>query len=335
MRHPQTRRSASEAPVSFRRHSHEVTNAEAKLPWKSKSVQNIVLAIAVVFFSSSVSGESLREAAPRAKVGVKIPKIFSYPYRHNTVGITITGELVMGDDERFKDVVLRALRSGRSVESVHIYSPGGSSVAGMEIGRQIRLLRANTFAPSYEDGEFKCAIDSRLSDLNQWTGGSLGMIGYNPSTRAGDERCGCESACFLIWVGGVGRYGQRVGVHRVYIRPYDDGPPYPNYSSLWWERTNTPVQIKITTYLKQMDVPSDIIAVMSSQDPTQIHYLTAEELAKMRNFPIAVSNSVLTRCGSRPQRNNEYAVNWFSCRNAEIDSMLQEGAKAYLKAYGN
>lgn len=285
--------------------------------------------------NSSISGESLREPPLRAKVGLKIPKIISYPYRQNTVGITITGELVMGDDDRFKEVVLKALRSGRSVESVHIYSPGGSSVAGMEIGRQIRLLRANTFAPIYEDGEFKCAIDSRLSGLNQWTGGSLGIMGYNPNTRAGDERCGCESACFLIWVGGVGRYGQRIGVHRVYLRPYDDGPPYPNYSSIWAERAYAPVEIKILNYLKKMDVPPDIIAVMSSNEPTQIHYLTADELSKMRNFPIAVSNSVLVRCGNRPQQNDKFAVDWFRCRNAETDSMLQEGVKAYLRAYGN
>jgi hypothetical protein len=90
--------------------------------------------------------------------------------------IFVVGELVLGDEKRFIDGVLG---SGNAI--VVFQSPGGNLIAGIEIGKAIRLKGFATF----------------VSDTVQ-----------------------CSSACALAWLGGRVRYMSitaRVGFHAVYV----------------------------------------------------------------------------------------------------------------------
>ena len=88
--------------------------------------------------------------------------------------ISVTGELVSGDEESFADAVIR-VKAG----AVVFDSPGGDLVAGIEIGKAIRLKGLKTLV----------------------AGGDM-----------------CASACALAWLGGIDRFmadGARIGFHAV------------------------------------------------------------------------------------------------------------------------
>lgn len=90
--------------------------------------------------------------------------------------ITVTGEFRQGDDRK----LVRALLETEGTATVQFDSPGGSLIAGLAMGRAIRLNGASTLVP---DGAT------------------------------------CASACGLAWLGGVRRAvgdGARVGFHAAY-----------------------------------------------------------------------------------------------------------------------
>lgn len=253
-------------------------------------------------------------------------EIFSYIYRDKTVAITILGHIDEDDDEQFRRVAIKAIKSGKLVESVHIYSPGGKTQVGEKIGGYVRLLRASTLAPTREeDGSFSCAVDSRLSALNEHAGGRIGKIW--------DQRCSCESACSLIWAGGVGRYGHQVGVHNPYFSAqslHDSDLEFGSYGEAFVEKVYKPIERSVRAYLTRMDVPRNIADAVFAAGMNDMHYLTESELAQMRNFPAGLSKQVLSTCGPRPDRSDSSAASWFSCRNKLVDVNLTKGAKAFL-----
>jgi hypothetical protein len=89
--------------------------------------------------------------------------------------VLITGELLTGDHKKFATKTLSL-----DYATVVFHSPGGNLVAGIEIGKAIRLKEFQTYVPK----------------------GSL-----------------CASACAVAWLGGIKRYmssNGRVGFHAAY-----------------------------------------------------------------------------------------------------------------------
>jgi hypothetical protein len=90
--------------------------------------------------------------------------------------IFVAGDLALGDEKKF---INAALSSGNAV--VVLQSPGGSLIAGIEIGKAIHLKGFATYVP---------------------------------------DNIQCASACALAWLGGRVRYMSntaRVGFHAVYV----------------------------------------------------------------------------------------------------------------------
>lgn len=121
--------------------------------------------------------------------GVSVPRIFSYPLYDNVVGITIFGDIVVNDENLFKAQVLAALRAGKLVSLVRIYSRGGSTDAGIRIGEQIRLLQAETQAPLVEGAVRLCPLDVGVSATGSPIGGKLGTVTFDAGSGKGDGRC--------------------------------------------------------------------------------------------------------------------------------------------------
>src|SRR5262249_35088438 len=106
----------------------------------------------------------------------------------------IIGKIEVGDDQRV-DALLR--QHGPSVSAIMLRSIGGSMYDSINIGTLARQLLLDTFAPYYPASGFQrsCHDDDR----------PFGVSG---------APCTCVSGCFLIWLGGVHRYGVIVGMHR-------------------------------------------------------------------------------------------------------------------------
>jgi hypothetical protein len=93
------------------------------------------------------------------------------------VFITVAGELVAGDEKKFTQVALQ-----NDMAIVVLNSPGGSTLAGVEIGKAIRLK---------------------------------GFFTYVPADTV------CASACGYIWLAGVQRYMEKtskIGFHASFVQ---------------------------------------------------------------------------------------------------------------------
>jgi hypothetical protein len=102
--------------------------------------------------------------------------------------VTISGEIKAGDSENLKQLILAQLRAGHLISQFNIYSTGGNVDEAFGMGKQIHVLAAPTNAPELQrDGTPKCTM------------GSLDAEKPRPGS------CDCQSACFLVWVAGVGR----------------------------------------------------------------------------------------------------------------------------------
>lgn len=120
-----------------------------------------VLLVALLGFG----GES-----PAATLGVRTSS-------ENKDFITMEGEIVAGDTNRFKALVLSSNNAGREVSNIRLNSPGGLLSEGASLAAAIRFAKIATVVPS----------------------GGL-----------------CASACFLAFAGGSERYvnyDAQVGVH--------------------------------------------------------------------------------------------------------------------------
>ena len=104
---------------------------------------------------------------PPASAGgatIKIDKTTDNNGQEVTI-ISVEGELVSGDDKRFVDAALRA--TGGTM--VMLNSPGGDMLAGIEIGRAIRLKGFSTLVPQ----GFQCASACALA----WLAGAQRFMG--------------------------------------------------------------------------------------------------------------------------------------------------------------
>ena len=111
----------------------------------------------------------------------------------------ILGPIASGDYETLFKIVRQ---SNGWLTTVVLASPGGNLSEAIRIGRFIRQLTLVTLAPDVVSGR---AI----------------MPGYGSYTEdpCPTPGCICASACFVIWAGGIARYGSGLGIHRPSFDP--------------------------------------------------------------------------------------------------------------------
>jgi len=239
--------------------------------------------------------------------------------------IIILGPIVGGDDEKFKRLVLSWLGRGLWLGQVMVYSEGGDVAAATAIGRQIRLLKSSTHAPNVDRsrGAIVCDLGPKQN----------ATVVYNiPEAGEGERRCRCESACFLIWAAGTGRFGKVVGIH---------SPRFADqswYASLSGRDANNAYQKTIDmagNYLKEMDVPPSIATKMFAFNSSQMYYLDANELLLMNNYPSYLRELLLARCGQAPGDKLPFAVRkpYEDCADTLYSEVPLQQAKEYLARY--
>jgi hypothetical protein len=176
------------------------------------------------------------------------------------VNIRLVGKIEKGDAEKFKRLVEDLRQKKRTVNMLMLASIGGDAIEAMRIGTIVRKSFIPTHAPINLDVGFTCN-------------------GYPPELK--DDDCDCASACFLIWVAGVYRVGDVLGIHRPYFfEEYFEG-----LSASETQKEYALMYERVRSYLKSMDVPEHIINKMFNTGSDEIAYLDWDTAKSMELAP--------------------------------------------------
>lgn len=189
--------------------------------------------------------------------------------------IVIEGEVLPGDYEKFVDAVLEG---GASYRTVFLASPGGASREALRIGRLIRSLRYTTVVGS-------------VSPL-----GPKGGVFCPHYIKK--ENCTCLSACPVIYLAGVERRGEILGVHRIYVRherlkqmSFDEA-----------KRVSDMLTASLTKYLDEMGTPIVLKEKILATASDQIEMLDRDYVQKnLSGYAPGYEEWFLARCGSTRQ----------------------------------
>lgn len=248
----------------------------------------------------------------------------SIHFYHNGYAIILHGEIVPGDSARFKELALSELRQGHVLLDMRLYSPGGNVDEALSIGRQVRMLKLYTFGPVRDpQGRAIC----NYSDLDH----------FNLQTGHYGSDCTCESACSLIWMGGIGRDPSAViGIHA----PRYDEMMFRKYTPDQADEQYKEVVALLKDYFNELgDVPAWTLQKMLSSDSGHMHFLSSEEISEFYNYNAALEELVVARCGEVPQTGsvweNAGRRRWFDCDYPILEEAHSGAANKYLATYGN
>jgi hypothetical protein len=227
--------------------------------------------------------------------------------------VIIEGDIVPGDYERFIQLI-DANHEGDfyygQISEVHIYSKGGSVAEAINIGTLIRELRLHTVAPSKP----------------------FGAIGASGSVCEGvkeQSNCTCLSACVLVFVGGINRFGNVLGVHRSYI----------NHDVLktmgGTEGINASTQLMegVGIYLGRMGVPRTIIDRMNATSSQDISYLPDEEInLYLSGYLPQYSELVIAKCGDWKAAFAKFRILSKKMKNSRLSNQEQHEHDSLSKA---
>lgn len=194
-------------------------------------------------------------------------KIRAFEKNQALRGIIIEGMIEDGDFKRFVQV---AKLAGPELSTVYLFSPGGKAIEAMKIGTLIRMLRYNTEVWPFDmSGERKCFFED-----------------VDP------KYCTCESACFLVFVGGVYRFPNMLGVHRVYL-DHDTLRSVESSDAIGISKT---IRGQVSQYLVDMGTPSSVIEKMFAVPSNQMEYLSPSELDQFKGEIEDIDEWVSAKC---------------------------------------
>ena len=185
-------------------------------------------------------------------IRVESPDSFKVLSQIPRVNIFLEGEIDAGAPARLAPVLKRAEETGADV---YLDSPGGSLLAGMEIGRMLRRAGANTHVGS--------AVIQKPDP--RYPGAQL--MDALPG--------GCYSSCALAFLGGVYRFmndGSKYGVHR-FSR---DARPSPEDLE-----SAQVISAAVGAYIREMGAAPEVFDLMVQAGKDSIRVLTPTELTRL------------------------------------------------------
>lgn len=198
--------------------------------------------------------------------------------------ILIKGEIVEGDYERFVNAVLEG---GVGTGNIYLYSNGGDVEEALKIGQLIRDLGFSTKAPyappSISNNQFKLKA-SCASYIN-----------------VSDDECTCMSACVLIYMAGVQRFGDFLGVHRAFLNHEDlRGMSFEQSKAFGDAASNM-----VNEYLLRMSAPISLIDKMNATSSGSVEILSPEYVDKyLSGISPDYEEWLIAKCGDY-QRNHD------------------------------
>lgn len=187
---------------------------------------------------------------PTKYIGAADFRLINTPGSDLPSRILIEGEIEPGDyREFFKSVMI----SDPWVDTVEIFSPGGDVLEAMRIGRAIRKLRLKTEVP--------ISADAKAVEF------------YGNIRSVAPENVTCASACFYIFVAGIHRFGDVLGVHRPYV--YHEH--LRSMSASEAEDAFEVIRRESDAYLRTMGVPQSIVETLNSAGSHEIYWINRTE----------------------------------------------------------
>ena len=214
--------------------------------------------------------------------------------------LVLEGPIVKGDYER----VLNSIRAndGNWLQYVwSLNSPGGDVDEAMRIGRLFKELY----------------IQTQVLDSN--------------------DEAKCASACFLIYIGGVIRdaFANELGVHRPTFSAAEFAAMSP---ALAEERYKEMVDL-VRRYLKEFEVPENVVAKIFMRDSRDIYWLNQQEVDQLGRKPVWLEQYILASCGFTEKmlkaiirKDRQKARQWALC---EANILYTEGRRALSENYIN
>lgn len=168
-----------------------------------------------------------------------------------SASIRMSGEIFAGDERKFYDIVKKANDMGYTIVTAYLASNGGNVGSAIEISAEIRRLVITTIA----------------------------------------EEDGCFSACAIIWLGGVNRYGaESVGLHRSYFSRDGSVTFSEMEASLDASHTN------VAEFLRGLRVPDSTVEIFLETSSQEVTIIGDDSLEYDRVF----EEYGLMKCGPEP-----------------------------------
>ncbi len=164
----------------------------------------------------------------------------------------VEGDIVPGDAARLLTKLLDFyMIYGPAIDTVYLMSTGGDVDEAMKLGTMIRRLRLKTVAPVWDTDH--PPRSSVLAD--NW------------------KNVICASACFLVYAGGIDRFGNYLVLHRPYILAELSG----KLSGVGYETALKQEMLKVAAYLQNMEVDASWIEKMMSANLQNSYVVTWRE----------------------------------------------------------
>ena len=162
----------------------------------------------------------------------------------NQTVLVITGELVKGDDAKF-----RALLEQHPVRQLYLDSKGGDYYAALEIALEVYMHGIATVAPV-----------------------------ANQCTEGGDQVCMCASACVFVWAAGRPRFGNMVVVHASDPPDLKDADPVSRTNAL------AAIKAHMQDMLRKFGTPEIVVEAAVNTPNQSPRRLSEDELQAMQPF---------------------------------------------------
>jgi hypothetical protein len=233
------------------------------------------------------------------------------------LSLQIMGQIDDGDDVKFRNMLIEAIKRGEQIANVAVYSRGGRSSPAMNIGRYIRTVYLSTIGP-----QLLPLIRQRTCMI--YTAGGRTIVSYDPRTNRGDRRCACAGECFLVWAAGTTRLGEAVQIHRIAL-PGDD---HAGLSGKPATHAHARSQAIVDEYLREMGIPEATIRRIAGISPDKREYLTRDEreMLAYKTKPPLLEELLNTRC-------RQYAATSpaaLACEKTVIRELYWKGARQLL-----
>jgi hypothetical protein len=178
----------------------------------------------------------------------------SFPCGSPDSTVIISGVIEAGDADRFENILRQY---GPEIPTVTLRSQGGNVAEAMKIGRLVRSLYIGTRAPFASTKSAACVKESAVLGVN--------------------VPCICASACFLIFAGGVDRWGTDILIHRIkFDADFFGGLDFPNAA-----KTYRAGMERIREYISEMGVPDAFYWKMLNVSSNETLALTGEEMTDL------------------------------------------------------
>lgn len=212
----------------------------------------------------------------------------TYECVENSCELTLKGKIEEGDSKKFESILLKINGDGKIARKLRLFSRGGSIHEGIQIGLHVRdsliFVEAPTLkfhisqnaknASSIEESRRICKAECFYYFVDLWAADDL--TSTKRAVEAGltidgrklkyDGDILCASACALIALGAVQRYGH-VGLHHIYQANADAT----TYESL--DQTLAEGSSDLRKYLDEIRAPASIVEKIFSTPSNDVAWV--------------------------------------------------------------